>query len=182
MSEDNGRKNLLKNEVEISCLFDTKYKCANNEEYYMLKAIKEAKKAEKKGDVPIGAIIVYKNKIISKAHNLRQKTLDATAHAEILAIKKACKKLKTWHLTECDLYVTVEPCPMCSGAIINARINRVIFGAFDKKAGCCGSLYNLPKDERFNHRPKEIIGGILQNQCGQIVTNFFKEIREKKDK
>lgn len=152
----------------------------NNDEKYMQLALKEAKKAKLKGEVPIGAIIVQNDQVIAKAHNLRQTKFDSTAHAEILALKKASKKLKTWHLVDCELYVTLEPCPMCSGAIINSRIKRVVFGAYDKKAGCCGTLYNLPLDERFNHKPNEIVGGILEKQCADIISNFFKGIREKK--
>ena len=152
----------------------------NLDESFMIEALKQARKAEGVGEVPIGAVIVRDGKVIARAYNLRQTTLDATAHAEILAIKKACKKLKTWHLVDCDLYVTLEPCPMCSGAIINSRIKRVIFGAFDKKAGCCGTLYNLPLDERFNHRPLEVIGGVLQDECAELLSVFFSEIRRRK--
>lgn len=152
----------------------------NRDEYFMNLAIEEAKKAERKGEVPIGAIVVCDNKVISKAHNLRQTTKNAIAHAEILALKKASSKLKTWHLVDCELYVTLEPCPMCSGAIINSRIKRVIFGAFDPKAGCCGSLYNLPLDTRFNHRPNEVLGGVLEKSCADMLTNFFKTIRKNK--
>lgn len=152
----------------------------NLDEAFMIEALKQAHKAEGVGEVPIGAVIVRDGKIIARAYNLRQTTLDATAHAEILAIKKACKKLNTWHLVDCDLYVTLEPCPMCSGAIINSRIKRVIFGAFDKKAGCCGTLYNLPLDERFNHRPLEVIGGVLQDECAELLSVFFSEIRRRK--
>ena len=152
----------------------------NNDEKFMQLALKEAEKARVKGEVPIGAIIVQNGKVLAKAHNLRQTQFDATAHAEILALKKASKKLKTWHLVDCELYVTLEPCPMCSGAIINSRLKRVVFGAYDKKAGCCGTLYNLPLDDRFNHRPSEIVGGVLEQQCADLLSNFFKEIREKK--
>jgi len=152
----------------------------NNDEKFMQLALKEAEKARVKGEVPIGAIIVQNGRVLAKAHNLRQTQFDATAHAEILALKKASKKLKTWHLVDCELYVTLEPCPMCSGAIINSRLKRVVFGAYDKKAGCCGTLYNLPLDDRFNHRPSEIVGGVLEQQCADLLSNFFKEIREKK--
>ena len=166
----------------IPCIISNNAKTNEKDEIFMLEAIKQAEKARKKGEVPIGAVIVCNNKIIAKAHNLRQTTKDATSHAEILAIKKACKKLKTWHLVDCELYVTLEPCPMCSGAIINARINRVVFGAFDSKAGCCGTLYNLPLDSRFNHRPKQVIGGVLETQCADMLSSFFKSIRDKKNK
>lgn len=155
-------------------------KSDNQDEKFMRKAIQQAKKAETLGEVPIGAVIVCDGKIIARAHNLRQTTKDATAHAEILAIKKASKKLDTWHLVDCTLYVTLEPCPMCSGAIINSRIKRVVFGAVDPKAGCCGTFYNLPMDARFNHRPQEIVSGILQNECASLLTNFFVAIRKSK--
>ena len=152
----------------------------SRDEYFMNLAILQAKKAEKKGEVPIGAIVVCGDKVIAKAHNLRQTTKNAIAHAEILALKKASKKLKTWHLVDCELYVTLEPCPMCSGAIINSRIKRVIFGAYDPKAGCCGSLYNLPLDKRFNHRPEAVQGGVLEKECASLLSDFFKSIRNKR--
>ncbi len=150
------------------------------DEKFMRKAILQAQKAEKLGEVPIGAIIVHDGKIIARAHNLRQTTKDATAHAEILAIKKASKKLGTWHLVDCTLYVTLEPCPMCSGAIINSRLKRVVYGAPDPKAGCCGTFYNLPMDTRFNHRPQEVISGVLHDECARLLTNFFATIRKSK--
>ena len=151
-----------------------------NDEYFMTLAIKEAKKAQTKGEVPIGAVIVQNGEVLARAHNLRQTSFDSTAHAEILALKKASKKLKTWHLVDCELFVTLEPCPMCSGAIINSRLKRVVFGAYDKKAGCCGTLYNLPLDERFNHRPQQVKGGVLQDECASLLSDFFKNIRTKK--
>lgn len=150
------------------------------DEKFMMKAIKEAEKAAALGEVPIGAVIVCDGKVIARAHNLRQTTMDATAHAEILAIKKASKKLNTWHLVDCTLYVTLEPCPMCSGAIINSRIKRVVYGAPDPKAGCCGTFYNLPMDVRFNHRPQEIAPNVLRNECASLLTNFFANIRKSK--
>jgi len=149
------------------------------DEMFMYEALKLACIAEKKGEVPIGAVIVKDGKIISKGYNLKETKQMAINHAEILAIKNACKKLRSWRLEDCTLYVTLEPCPMCSGAIINSRITRIVFGAFDKKAGCCGTLYNLPLDERFNHRPI-VMGGILENDCGKILSNFFKNARENK--
>ena len=165
---------------DIPCVMDNKQVIENEDIDFMYLALKEAEKAYKKGEVPIGAIIVKDDKVIAKAYNLRQTTKNAVAHAEVLAIKKACKKLKTWHLVGCTLYVTLEPCPMCSGAIINSRIDRVVFGAFDNKAGCCGTLYNLPLDARFNHRPRQVVGGVLDKECGQMLTQFFKLIRNKK--
>lgn len=147
-------------------------------EKYMQVALSLAEKAYKKDEVPVGAVVVRDGKIISKAYNKRQKSQDATLHAEIIAIKKACKKLKTFRLNDCELYVTLEPCAMCSGAIINARVGAVIFGAYDQKYGCCGSIYNLPEDKRFNHRAK-VIGGILEKECSGILTKFFESKRGK---
>ncbi len=170
---------VMDNQIEAYKLNLEKSQYSERDIIFMRMALKEAEKAQKKGEVPIGAVLVLNDKVIARTHNLRQTTKDATAHAEILAIKKASKKLKTWHLVDCELYVTLEPCPMCSGAIINSRINRVIFGAYDSKAGCCGTLYNLPQDARFNHRPKEIIGGVLENECADILSKFFKSLRNK---
>ena len=151
-----------------------------NDEEYMREAICIASKAKRIDEVPIGAVIVYNGKIIAKAHNRREIDRDATAHAEMLAIKKACKKLKSWRLIGCDLYVTLEPCPMCAGAIVNSRIDRLIFGAYDPKAGCAGTLFNIPQDERFNHRIKEVKGGVLERECAGLVSDFFKEKRKTK--
>lgn len=148
-------------------------------EKYMDIAIKLAQKAYKKDEVPVGAIIVKDNKVIAKGYNKRQRTQDATLHAEIIAIKKACKKLHSFRLSDCTLYVTLEPCAMCAGAIINARLGKVVFGAYDKKYGCCGSLYNLPEDSRFNHRP-EVIGGIKEQDCKTLMTTFFENKRRSK--
>lgn len=147
-------------------------------ETYMKAAIELAKKAYKKDEVPVGAVIVKDNKIISKAYNKRQKTQDATLHAEIIAIKKACKKLHSFRLNDCVLYVTLEPCAMCAGAIINARIGTVVFGAYDAKYGCAGSLYNLIEDKRFNHHAK-VFGGVLEDECKQLLTSFFETKRRK---
>ena len=145
---------------------------------FMRSAIKEAEKAVKEDEVPIGAVIVMDGKIIARAHNKMEKTQLATAHAEILAINKACKKLKSWRLDGAELYVTIEPCAMCAGAIINSRISNVYFGAYDQKAGCTGTLYNLPVDERFNHRAN-VEGGIMQQECADLLSDFFKQKREK---
>ena len=148
---------------------------------YMYQALEQAKLALKHDEVPVGAVIVHKGKIIAKAYNKREKKQNALYHAELLAIDKACKKLKTFRLTECDLYVTLEPCPMCAGAIINARLNKVVFGAYDQKRGCVGSIYNLLTDNRFNHNP-QVEGGILQKECADIMSDFFKTKRHKGDK
>jgi len=146
---------------------------------FMTYAFKEAKKAYNKGEVPIGAVIVKDGKIIAKAHNLRESKQDATAHAEMLAITKACKKLGSWRLVDCDLYVTLEPCPMCAGAIIQSRIRRLIFGATDPKAGAAGTVVNLFNTGKFNHKV-EVIQGVMENDCSQILKQFFKELRDKK--
>ena len=144
----------------------------------MKQALIEARKAYGKDEVPIGAVIVKDGKVIARGHNTRQQTQNAVNHAEIVAIQKACKKVGSWRLCGCDLYVTLEPCPMCAGACINSRLNAVYFGAYDAKAGCAGTLYNLPEDERFNHRLK-VEGGILQQECVKILSDFFKQKRQK---
>ncbi|MFD2680018.1 tRNA adenosine(34) deaminase TadA [Bacillus seohaeanensis] len=148
-------------------------------EEYMLEALKEAKKAEELQEVPIGAVIVLNDEIIARAHNLRETTQNAITHAETLAIQEACEKVGTWRLENAELYVTLEPCPMCSGAIIMSRINKVIYGARDPKAGCAGTLMNLLQDNRFNHRC-EVESGILEEQCGTILTQFFQKLRDRK--
>ncbi len=146
---------------------------------FLMQAYNLAKKAYKKDEVPVGAVIVKDNKIISTGYNKREKTQDATMHAEIIAIKKACKKLKTFRLNDCTLYVTLEPCVMCAGAIINARVGKVVFGAYDKKFGCSGSLYNLLGDKKFNHHP-EVVGGVMEEECSKLLTNFFENKRKEK--
>ncbi|HHW45360.1 MAG TPA: nucleoside deaminase [Clostridiales bacterium] len=141
-------------------------------------AIREARIAAENGEVPVGAVIVKDGKVISSGRNRRETENNALYHAEIEAIDKACKALKSWRLTGCDLYVTLEPCPMCAGAIINARISRVIIGALDPKAGCCGSvidMFIMP----FNHEPKTI-KGICADECASLLTGFFENLRNKK--
>ncbi|MEI4771964.1 tRNA adenosine(34) deaminase TadA [Psychrobacillus sp. FJAT-51614] len=149
------------------------------DEYYMNLAIAEAKKAAEIGEVPIGAVIVYKEEVIAQAFNLRETTQNATTHAELLAIQEACKKIGSWRLEETTLYVTLEPCPMCAGAILQSRIPRVVYGARDAKAGCVDSLYHLLNDNRFNHMC-EVTEGILAEECGALLTQFFRDLREKK--
>lgn len=148
---------------------------------YMNIAIKEAKKAYKKEEVPVGAIIVKNGEIIAKAHNLKESKKDTTCHAEILAIKKASKKLNAWRLEDCEMYVTLEPCSMCAGALINARIKKVYIGTMDEKTGACGSVYNLLKDYKFNHEI-EIETDVMKEECEKILKDFFKFLREKKKK
>lgn len=149
-----------------------------DKQFFMREAIKEALKAREKKEVPIGAVVVYQGKIIGRGHNIRETSQDATTHAELLAIKEACQYKGNWRLEECQLFVTLEPCPMCSGGIILARLESVYFGAMDPKAGTAGSLMNLLIDERFNHQPY-IESGILEEECGELLRTFFKELRER---
>ena len=142
---------------------------------FMREALKRAKKGLSQGEVPVGAVIVYEGKVIASGYNRRTKTQMATSHAEMYAIDRACRKLKSWRLCDCDLYVTLEPCPMCMGAIINARIERVVFGAYDPKAGCCGTLADFCR-MGFNHSP-EIIGGIRELSCAALLQRFFSRLR-----
>ncbi len=151
----------------------------NNQEKYMKIAIKEAEKAFEKDEVPVGAIIVKDGKVIAKSHNQKETKTDTTKHAEIIAIQKASKKLKSWRLENCDMYVTLEPCTMCTGAIINARIKKVYYGAKDEKTGACGSVLNIPRDYPFNHIV-EVESGILEDDCKNILQTFFKNLRKRK--
>ena len=147
-------------------------------EKFMKEALKEAKKAYDKLEVPVGCVIVKDGKIISRAHNLKETKKDTTKHAEILAIQKASKKLEAWRLLDCDMYVTLEPCSMCAGAIINSRIRNLYIGTMDKKTGAASSVLNLFEDFTFNH--KVIVEtGILQTQCEKILKDFFKELRKR---
>ncbi len=148
------------------------------DEKFMRAALKQAQKACDKGEVPVGAVVVRNGKIVARAYNTRETKKNAVNHAELIAIKKACKKLGGWRLWECDLYVTLEPCPMCAGAIVNSRIKRVVYGTTDKKAGCCESVINM-FELPFNHKP-EVLSGVLQSECAQILQSFFVSLREKK--
>lgn len=147
-------------------------------EKYMNEAIKEARKADSKGEVPIGAVIVKDDKIIARAHNLRESKMNSLSHAEILAIDKACKKLKNFRLQDCDLYVTVEPCLMCAGAIVQSRIRKVYFGTQDEKYGAVISVANA-FDIKANHKV-ESEQGVCKHECERIIKDFFKEVRSKK--
>ncbi|MGE5330016.1 MAG: tRNA adenosine(34) deaminase TadA [Deltaproteobacteria bacterium] len=144
---------------------------------YMEIALQEARKAYKKGEAPVGAVIVRDDEIIAKTHNLRESRKEPTAHAEILAIKKAAKKLNAWRLSDCDLYVTLEPCPMCAGAIVQSKIRRLYYGAYDARAGAAGSVINL-FENNFNHKV-EVYEGIMEEECAEILRVFFKELRRK---
>ena len=149
-----------------------------NKEDFMKETLKEAKKAYKKEEIPVGAVIVKDGDIISKGYNLKEYKKDSTKHAEIIAINNACKKLETWRLTDCDMYITLEPCAMCAGAIINSRIRKIYIGTMDSKTGACGSVLNLLKDFKFNH-DVEIEIGVLQKDCEKILKEFFKNLRER---
>lgn len=150
------------------------------EEQFMKEALKEAQKAYDKLEVPVGCVIVKNGEIIAKAHNLKETKFDTTKHAEILAIQKASHKLVSWRLLDCEMYVTLEPCSMCAGAIINSRIKKIYIGALDEKTGAAGSVLNL-FDYTFNHKV-EVQKGILKNECQNILKDFFKKLRESKKK
>ena len=151
------------------------------DEKYMKEAIRQAKKAWKMEEVPIGCVIVHEGKIIGRGYNRRTTDKNPLAHAELAAIKKASKKMGDWRLEDCILYVTLEPCQMCSGAIVQARVKRVVIGCMNPKAGCAGSILNLLQVERFNHQV-EITSGVLEAECSQMMKGFFKELREKQKK
>ena len=146
----------------------------NNKEHekWMKAALKEAINAFKNNEVPIGAIIVHDNKIIGRGYNQRELLNDPTAHAEIIALTSAANTLESWRLEGCKIYVTKEPCPMCAGAIMNARMELVVFGTYDESAGCCGSLYQICRDPRFNHQVN-VKGGVLKTECSNIIKEFF---------
>lgn len=146
---------------------------------WMKEAIVEARKAEQLGEVPIGAVIVREGEIVGRGYNLRETTFDSTAHAEMIAIREASERLGAWRLLDCTLYVTLEPCPMCAGAIVQARVPMVVYGAPDLKAGCAGTLMNLLQEERFNHRV-EILGDVLREECGALLSDFFRSLRKRR--
>lgn len=143
---------------------------------WMMEAIAEAHKAESIGEVPIGAVIVQNDEIIGRGYNLRETRHDPTAHAELVAIRDACDRIGAWRLLDCTLYVTLEPCPMCAGAIVQSRVKRVVYGTIDPKAGCAGTLMNLLQEPRFNHET-ELTSGVLQTECASLLTQFFRKLR-----
>ncbi len=143
---------------------------------YMKEALKEAEKAKKILEVPVGAIIVKDDKVIARAYNQKETKNDCTKHAEILAIQKASKKLKSWRLTDCEMYVTLEPCSMCAGALIQSRIKKVYIGTMDEKTGSCGSVFNLFEDYKFNHHV-ETEYDVCKDECEKVLKEFFKELR-----
>lgn len=147
-----------------------------DDERFMQIALNEAEKAAEEGETPIGAVAVLNGKIIAKARNKREIWNDPTAHAEIIALKKSAKKLNRWRLTGLTLYVTLEPCAMCAGAMVLARIDRLVFGCADPKAGACGTLYNILQDKRLNHQV-EITTGVMEKECSALLKKFFKQLR-----
>ena len=151
----------------------------NADEKYMRAAIGQARKAGAIGEVPIGCVIVYEDKIIARGYNRRTIDKNVLSHAEIIAIKKACKKMGDWRLEGCTMYVTLEPCPMCAGAIVQARIPKVVLGCMNPKAGCAGSVLDLLHEDGFNHQV-EMENGVLEEECSRLMKDFFKALREKK--
>ena len=147
-----------------------------NDIFFMKEALKCAQKALLFDEVPVGALIVKDGKIIAKGYNKSIKSKDTTAHAEIVAIRKACKKLNNYRLNDCTVYVTIEPCAMCTGALIWARVKKIVFGAYDIKAGACGSVFDIPSEKKLNHTV-EVVGGLLQEECATIIKRFFKSKR-----
>ena len=154
-------------------------KILTEDEKYMKEAIKQAKKAAKIGDVPIGCVLVKDGEIIARGYNRRNADKTVLSHAEVTSIKRACKKEGDWRLEDCTLYVTLEPCPMCAGAIVQARIPRVVIGSMNSKAGCAGSVLNLLKEPGFNHQA-QVVTGILEEECSEMMSGFFTELRKKK--
>ncbi len=150
-----------------------------SDEYYMKLAIEEAKKAADIDEVPIGAVLVINDEVIAKAHNLRETQQRSIAHAELLALDEACQRSGTWRLEESTLYVTLEPCAMCSGAIVLSRVKRVVYGASDPKGGCAGTLMNLLQEQRFNHQT-EVVSGICEEECSKLLSSFFRQLRKRK--
>lgn len=153
----------------------------HSDEYYMKLALKQAMKAKQKDEVPVGAVIVKDDVVIARGYNLRESSFDPTSHAEINAIRKACKKMKSWRLEGATIYVTVEPCSMCAGAILWTRIKRVVYGTKDLKGGALGTTYNLYEIKNLNHYP-EITSGVLKDECSSLISDFFKEKRQQNKK
>lgn len=149
------------------------------DEKYMKEAIRQAKKAEDIGDVPIGCVIVSDGKIIARGYNKRNKNKTVLAHAELLAMSKACRKIGDWRLENCTMYITLEPCQMCAGAIVQARVSRVVIGSMNPKAGCGGSVLNLLEMQEFNHQV-DVTRGVLEEECSEMLSAFFRKLRQKK--
>lgn len=147
---------------------------------HMSQALIEARKAAEIGEVPVGAVIVKENEIIGRGYNMKEKLCNSLAHAEIIAINDASRKLNSWRLEDATIYVTLEPCPMCAGAIVQSRIKRLVYGAVDTKAGSAGTIVNIVEEERFNHQVEEITAGVLAEESATLLSEFFKELRSKK--
>jgi tRNA(adenine34) deaminase len=152
-------------------------KTQETDEWFMRLAIEQAHIASENGDVPIGAVVIHKGRIIGKAYNQREQLNDPTAHAEIIALTQAAAAMESWRLNDCTIYVTLEPCPMCAGALVLARIDRLVYGCDDPKTGACRSLYNIVQDERLNHR-LDVTSGVLEEECGRLLQDFFRFRRE----
>jgi tRNA(adenine34) deaminase len=150
----------------------------DKDKFFMQEALKEAKKAYKKNEVPVGAVVVYNNKIVAKAHNLNITTNDPTAHAEILALRKASKILRNYRLLDCEMYTTLEPCPMCAGAMVYARIKRLVYATEDPKSGCCKSVLNIVNNKKLNHRIK-VTSGVCKEESEKLLKTFFKKLRSR---
>src|SRR5690625_1068019 len=150
------------------------------DKYYMQLALEEATRAQDIGEVPIGAVIIYQDEVIATGYNMRETTQKTLSHAELVAIERANQRLNSWRLEDCTLYVTVEPCPMCAGAIIQSRIKRVVFGAPDPKAGAAGTIINILQTEAFNHQV-DITSGVLENECRLLMKSFFRQLRNKSE-
>jgi tRNA(adenine34) deaminase len=148
-----------------------------HDHHFMQLALEEASRAPAVGEVPIAAVLVRHGDVLASAHNLRESLQDPTAHAEMIVIRKVAEQLRSWRLTETVLYVTLEPCPMCAGAIVQSRIGRLVFGAWDPKAGACGSLFDIPADRRLNHRV-EVVGGVLELESQSLLQDFFRSKRQ----
>jgi tRNA(adenine34) deaminase len=145
---------------------------------YMALALEEARAAGAAGEAPVGAVVVCDGAVVARARNARESAADPTAHAELIAIRQAAERLGRWRLSDCTLYVTLEPCPMCAGALVNARIDRLVYGAYDPKAGAVGTLMDLSSDERLNHR-FAVTAGVLERECSAVLTEFFRGLRER---
>ncbi len=154
-------------------------KIEDSDQKFMQVAIEQAKIAEDNGDVPIGAVIIYQDRIIAKGYNQREQLQDPTAHAEIIALTAAAAEIESWRLNECTMYVTLEPCCMCAGALVLSRMDRLVYGCDDPKAGACRSLYNIVQDERLNHR-LEVTAGVLADECSELLQDFFQRRRVEK--
>ena len=148
---------------------------------YMQMALAEARKAYQRAEVPIGAVVVCNDQVVGRGFNLREQTQDPTSHAEMIALREAAANEDSWRLEDCQLYVTLEPCPMCAGAILQSRIKRLVYGASDPKAGAVRSLYQLLDDNRFNHQVEEVEAGVLEKESAQLLKDFFRELRLRKD-